>query len=44
MTQALTIIDQQRRVAAAVAALAPNTRKAYGSAWSGQFPCLPPHQ
>ena len=25
---------QQRRVAAAVAALAPNTRRAYGSAWS----------
>ena len=27
--------DQRRRVDAAVAALAPNTRKAYGSAWSG---------
>ena len=28
-------VDQQRRVAAAIAALAPNTRRAYGSAWSG---------
>ena len=28
-------VDQQRRVAAAVAALASNTRRAYGSAWSG---------
>ena len=34
-TTAPASVDQQRRVAAAVAALAPNTRKAYGSAWSG---------
>ena len=34
-TTAPVSVDQQRRVAAAVAALAPNTRKAYGSAWSG---------
>ena len=30
-----TSVDQQRRVDAAVAALAPNTRRPYGSAWSG---------
>ena len=41
MTQALTTtrgapasVDRQRRVAAAVAALAPNTRRAYGFAWA----------
>ena len=34
-TTAPASVDQQRRVDAAVAALAPNTRKAYGSAWSG---------
>ena len=32
-TAALVAVDQ-RRVSAAVSALAPNTRKAYGSAWS----------
>ena len=34
-TTAPVSVDQGRRVAAAVAALAPNTRKAYGSAWAG---------
>ena len=35
ITTAPATSDQRRRVDAAVAALAPNTRKAYGSAWSG---------
>ena len=33
-TPAAQVAVDQRRVAAAVSALAPNTRKAYGSAWS----------
>ena len=34
-TAASVSVDQRRRIDAAVAALAPNTRRAYGSAWSG---------
>ena len=33
-TTAAQVAADQRRVSAAVSALAPNTRKAYGSAWS----------